>query len=59
MIRFVLGLFILFGAVGADDYAIEAGIQGPPIMQTVLLSLLGLSLMAWALPKLSQMYDDQ
>ena len=59
MIRFILGLFILFGAVGAEDYAHEAGIAAPPLMQTLLLCLLGLSLMAWAIPKLATMGEDQ
>jgi hypothetical protein len=31
MIRFILGMLILMGAVGQDDYAMEAGITAPPL----------------------------
>tara|TARA_A100001011_G_scaffold400783_1_gene518741 strand:- start:3081 stop:3251 length:171 start_codon:yes stop_codon:yes gene_type:complete len=54
MIRFCLGLFIIIGAVGADDFAMEAGTMPPPLMQTMGLCALGLALMAWALPKLTR-----
>ena len=54
MIRFVLGLFIVLGAVGADDFALETGTQPPELMQTIFLCVVGLGLMLWAIPKLSQ-----
>ena len=57
MIRFILGMLILMGAVGQDDYAMEAGITAPPLMQT-LLALFGLGLMFWALPKLIDQSKD-
>ncbi len=47
MIRIVLGLFLLMGAVGSQDYAIEAGIMGPPLLETMLYSVLGIALMGW------------
>jgi len=49
MIRFVVGLFIILGAVGADDYALEAGTALPPLLQTIMLCVIGLSLMLWYL----------
>ena len=58
MIRFILGMLILMGAVGQDDYAMEAGITAPPLMQTLLLALFGLGLMFWALPKLIEQSKD-
>ena len=52
MIRFILGIFIVLGTVGADDFATEAGIQGPPLMQTLFWCLLGIALVGSAIPKL-------
>jgi len=52
MIRFLLGILILMGAVGNDDFAMEAGLTAPPLLQTFLLAMFGLGLMLWALPKL-------
>ena len=52
MIRFVTGLFIIFGAVGAQDFADATHSAPPSIWQTLSLSVLGLALMFWALPKL-------
>lgn len=54
MIRFCLGLFIIMGAVGADDFAMETGTAFPPIWQTLGLCALGFALMLWALPKLTR-----
>ena len=54
MIRFGLGLFIIMGAVGADDFAMETGTAFPPIWQTLGLCGLGFALMLWALPKLTR-----
>ena len=54
MIRFCLGLFIIMGAVGADDFAMETGTAFPPIWQTIGLCALGFALMLWALPKLTR-----
>ena len=47
MIRFLIGLFIVMGAVGADDFAMQTGGPFPPLSQTLGLSLLGLALMFW------------
>ena len=52
MIRFVTGLFIILGAVGAQDFADATHSAPPSIWQTLSLSVLGLALMFWALPKL-------
>jgi hypothetical protein len=54
MIRFVLGLFIIMGAVGADDFALEAGTQPPALLQTIFLCTIGIGLMLWAMPKLAR-----
>lgn len=47
MIRIVLGLLLLMGAIGSQDYAVEAGIMGPPLIETALYSILGIALMGW------------
>jgi len=52
MIRFILGIFIVLGTVGADDFATEAGIQGPPLMQTLFWCIVGVALISSAIPKL-------
>lgn len=44
-IRIFVGLLIVFGAVGADDYAIEMMIESPHVLQTLGLAALGLGLM--------------
>lgn len=58
MIRFITGLLIVMGAVGAEDYALEAGIQGPPLLQTLSLAAIGLALMFWAVPKLTRNFGE-
>lgn len=42
MIRVIIGLLIVLGAVGTDDYALQAGLQAPSLIQTFGLSLVGL-----------------
>ncbi len=53
MIRFFIGLAIILGAVGADDFAHEAGLLPPSLWETAGWCTLGLALMLWALPKLA------
>ena len=54
MIRFFIGLVIIFGAVGADDFAHEAGLTPPPLWETIGWCTLGIAFMLWALPKLAR-----
>lgn len=44
MIRIAIGFLIVFGAVGADDYAMASGTEFPPLLQTLGLAALGLGL---------------
>ena len=53
MIRIVLGLLLIMGAVGSQDYAIEAGIMGPPLIETVLYGSLGALFMLWGASSLN------
>jgi|TARA_B110000977_G_scaffold187096_1_gene253821 hypothetical protein len=53
MIRFLIGIVIIFGAVGADDFAHEAGLIPPSLWETAGWCALGIALMLWALPKLT------
>lgn len=54
MIRIILGILILAGAVGADDYAMAAGTTPPALIQTLVLSLAGLFLMFWGVDALKK-----
>lgn len=54
MIRVMLGLLIVFGAVGADDFAMESGTEFPPLSQTISLCLLGLALAFWGVVGMQQ-----
>jgi len=47
MIRVMLGLFIIFAAVGTDDYAMEAGTTPPELWKTMLMASVGMILMWW------------
>lgn len=58
MIRFVVGLFIVMGAVGSQDVAIEAGTEAPALIETVLWSILGLMLMAFGAVKMNLMEES-
>jgi len=52
MIRFLVGFLILAGAVGTDDFAMESGTMPPSLFQTILLSVIGLSIMLIGLSKI-------
>jgi len=52
MIRFILGLIIVLGAVGGMDQ----GTLG--MMHSALTAIGGLLLMIWAMPKIKQQYGD-
>jgi hypothetical protein len=52
MIRFLVGFLILAGAIGADDFAMESGTMPPSFYQTILLSVIGLSIMLIGLSKI-------
>lgn len=47
MIRFFIGFFLVFGAVGGLD-------NDQNLWQCLALAIVGLGLMFWALPKISQ-----
>tara|TARA_B110000977_G_C11024091_1_gene472494 strand:+ start:161 stop:304 length:144 start_codon:yes stop_codon:yes gene_type:complete len=40
------------GAVGQEDFAMDVGTQAPPLIQTAIIVLFGLAVMASAVPKL-------
>jgi hypothetical protein len=52
MVQFLIGFLILAGAVGADDFALEAGTAGPPLAQTILFCVIGLAIMLVGLSKI-------
>jgi len=52
MIRFILGLVIVLGAVGGTDQ----GTMG--LLHSTLTAVGGLLLMFWAMPKIKQQYGD-
>lgn len=52
MIRFMLGLLILAGVAGTDDYALASGTSPLPFLEVVVFSLLGLGLMMLGLDSL-------
>lgn len=52
MIRMIIGLVFIMGAVGQEDFAMDVGTQAPPLMQTVVIVLFGLGIIASAVPKL-------
>lgn len=64
MIRLVIGLFLLFGAVGKQDFWLEchraadclAG-PAPTISSLLLWSSIGLGLMAWAAVDINKQYS--
>lgn len=64
MIRLVIGLFLLFGAVGEQDFWLEcyraadclAG-PAPTISSLLLWSSIGLGLMAWAAVDINKQYS--
>lgn len=52
MIRMIIGLVFIMGAVGQEDFAMDVGTQAPPLMQTVVIVLFGLGIIVSAVPKL-------
>jgi len=52
MIRFILGLVIVLGAVGGADQ----GTMG--LLHSTLTAVGGLLLIVWAMPKIRQQYGD-
>lgn len=64
MIRLVIGLFLVFGAVGEQDFWLECHraadcLAGPvpTISSLVLWSTVGLALMAWAAADFNKKYS--
>ena len=52
MVQFLVGFLILAGTVGADDFALEAGVAGPPLAQTILFCLIGMAIMLMGVSKM-------
>jgi len=48
MIRFIIGLLLIFGAVGGMDA------DTAPIVQCAVIALAGVSLMWWAIPAVNE-----
>lgn len=53
MIRFVVGMLLVFGSVGGLEQ------DTATFTEAILGSLLGLTLMFWALPKLNTLADEE
>ena len=53
MIRFVVGMLLVFGSVGGLEQ------DTATFTEAILGSLLGLTLMFWALPKLNALADEE
>jgi len=47
IIRVILGLCVVYGAVGNDDYAVLTGATPVPILETIGWSVLGLLISIW------------
>ena len=52
MIQFLVGFLIVAGTVGADDFALEAGVAGPPLAQTILFCVVGMAIILMGLSKI-------
>lgn len=52
MVQFLVGFLIVAGTVGADDFALEAGVAGPPLAQTILFCLIGMAIMLTGVSKM-------
>ena len=65
MIRFVIGLFILLGAVGREDFYVECVqaadcvADAPNFGVSLMLAVLGLAFMAWALPDINSQFEEE
>lgn len=58
MIRFIVGFFLVFGALGNQDYAMEAGIAPPSMYETVGLCMVGLILCYFGLQRIKEKYGE-
>lgn len=59
MIRFLLGFFMVFGAIGNVDYAMEAGLPEPPLSETAFLIAVGLTLAYFGVKRMKEVYGDE
>lgn len=57
MIRFVLGILITLGAVGAQDHAIASGVEPPSVSVFLLTAGIGIGLMLMGVLRISDEYD--
>lgn len=58
MIRLIVGFFLVFGAVGNLDYAMQAGLPEPPLSQTLLLVTIGFTLMYYGMKRIKEVYGE-
>ncbi len=54
MIRFLIGILILAGAAGNDDYAMAVGATPPSLLQTATFGVIGILLMFWGVNPLKK-----
>ena len=57
MIRIFIGFFMVIGSVGTQDLAMEMGVAGPPLYETMLYCLIGIVIAGSAVPKLIRQGD--
>ena len=58
MIRIMLGLFIIFAAVGTDDYAMETSTTPPELWKTMLMASIGMMFMGWGALSVNKDEED-
>lgn len=59
MIRLIVGFFLVYGAVGSMDYAMETGGPEPHWAQTLGLLGLGFILMYYGLLRVKELYGEE
>ena len=58
MIRLLVGFFLVFGAVGNLDYAMETGTPEPHWTVTTFLVGLGFTLMYYGMKRIKEVYGE-
>jgi len=56
MFRILFGVLCVLGAVGSQDYALEAGIVPPSLTVMIIQSIIGFVLILWGMQKYTK--DD-
>lgn len=57
MIRFFVGLLILAGVAGTEDYAQAAGTASPPFLDIIFWSVVGVTLMLLGVSKMIEVSE--